>query len=100
MEATEGWEVDIVKLLLEAGADTETKNVVNTEPPINDSFLPYKSIKSAGSILEHLSMLPSIILQVGSTALMYASLKGFGDLVEIFLKAGADIESKDKARIL
>jgi len=45
-------------------------------------------------------MLPSIILQVGSTALMYASLKGFGDLVEIFLKAGADIESKDKARIL
>jgi hypothetical protein len=40
MEATEGWEVDIVKLLLEAGADTETKNVVNTDPPINDSFLP------------------------------------------------------------
>lgn len=85
-------EPGMVKLLLKAGADP---NGEKNDPPLTSAA--YRGSKrSIYILLKH----PDIDVNKrdidGQTALLVAAKRGYGDIVEILLEAGADPTIKDR----
>jgi hypothetical protein len=85
--------IDIVKLLIEAGADINAKDKVGYTALI---------VASANGRIEIVKLLIKAGSDVNAkekweyTALMYASENGYTDIVKLLIEAGADVNAKDK----
>jgi len=83
---------EIVKLLLEAGADVNVKNKDGETALMKASYNGYteivKMLIDAGADV-------NIKDRYGTTALMLASLYGYTEIVELLIKAGANVNIKN-----
>ncbi|NMM43593.1 hypothetical protein HH303_03830 [Rhodospirillaceae bacterium KN72] len=90
---SEGDGYDGVSRLLEAGAPIARAFEGQTQNPLT-SAVDHNSVEAASFLLEK-GYPPDIARQDGRTALMLASAKGKGDIVQMLLAAGASVGKTD-----
>lgn len=94
--ATRDGKMDIIQLLLEAGASTENRQGVGAHTAFTYLLWSLKGFQIAQVLINHKANINTLNIH-GRTSLHESAREGRLDIVEFLLNAGADIDQQDKA---
>jgi ankyrin repeat protein len=93
MLAVRNYHLEVVKMLVQAGADSEQQDKVST---ITKSWYQFCKLLMSVHVLPTAGLM--CCEQDGNTVLMWAAERGYLEVVKVLVQAGADKEKQDKVK--